>query len=69
MRLSLNKRLYTLYYRILMFSKTYLQLKHLFLYSRPEVVPEQLGGDVTNVDLNQPINEVSATLSKYPIKT
>jgi fumarate hydratase, class I len=28
-----------------------------------------LGGDVINVNLNQSINEVLATLSKYPIKT
>lgn len=35
----------------------------------PEVTTDQLGGDVVQVDLNKPMNEVLATLSKYPIKT
>ena len=38
-------------------------------YLRPEVVPEQLGGDVIKVNLNQSMNEVLSTLNKYPIKT
>jgi fumarate hydratase class I len=35
----------------------------------PEVLPEQLGGDVVAIDLNMPMPEILAKLSQYPIKT
>ena len=35
----------------------------------PEIIDEELGGDVTNIDLNRPMVEIRAELSKYPIKT
>ena len=35
----------------------------------PETTDEQLGGEVVNIDLNQPMAEVRAELSKYPIRT
>jgi len=35
----------------------------------PDTTDEHLADDVVNVDLNQPMSEVLATLSKYPIKT
>ncbi len=35
----------------------------------PEVTESQLGGDVVKIDLNVPMAELLATLSKYPIKT
>jgi fumarate hydratase class I len=35
----------------------------------PEVLPEHLGGEVVAIDLNQPMPEILATLSQYPIKT
>jgi fumarate hydratase class I len=35
----------------------------------PEVVDETLGGDVVRIDLNRPMSEIRATLSRYPIKT
>jgi fumarate hydratase, class I len=35
----------------------------------PEITPEQLGGDVVAIDLNQPMSAIRATLSKHPIKT
>ncbi len=35
----------------------------------PEVTDEHLGGDVVAIDLNQPMNEIRAELSKYPVKT
>ena len=35
----------------------------------PEVVGEELGGDVINIDLNRPMVEIRAELSRYPIKT
>jgi fumarate hydratase class I len=35
----------------------------------PEVTHDDLGGDVVTIDLTRPMNEVRATLSKYPIKT
>ena len=35
----------------------------------PEVVGEDLGGDVINIDLNRPMVEIRAELSRYPIKT
>ncbi|MDF5754734.1 fumarate hydratase [Spongiactinospora sp. TRM90649] len=35
----------------------------------PDTTGEQLGGDVVRVDLNRPMGEVLAELSKYPVKT
>ncbi len=35
----------------------------------PEVAEGSLGGDVVQIDLRQPMKEIRATLSRYPIKT
>src|SRR3984885_8728288 len=35
----------------------------------PEVDTQKLGGEVVKIDLNRPMNEILAELSKYPIKT
>ncbi len=35
----------------------------------PEVSSEDLGGAVVNIDLNRPMSEIRAELSKYPVKT
>jgi fumarate hydratase class I len=35
----------------------------------PEVTDEHLGGDVVAIDLNRPMAEIRAELSKYPVKT
>ncbi len=35
----------------------------------PDVRAEKLGGEVVNIDLNQPMSAIRATLSRYPIKT
>jgi fumarate hydratase class I len=35
----------------------------------PETTDAQLGGDVVRIDLNRPMSEIRATLSKYPVKT
>src|SRR5437667_689265 len=35
----------------------------------PEVATDKLGGEVVQVDLNRPMKEILATLSKYPVKT
>ena len=35
----------------------------------PHVDESTLGGDVVKIDLTKPMNEILATLSKYPIKT
>jgi fumarate hydratase, class I len=35
----------------------------------PEVTDETLGGDVVEVDLNRPMAEIRADLSRYPVKT
>jgi fumarate hydratase class I len=35
----------------------------------PETTDEHLGGDVVEVDLNRPMPEILAELSKYPVKT
>lgn len=35
----------------------------------PDVQHQELGGDVVKIDLNQPMSEIRATLSRYPIKT
>jgi len=35
----------------------------------PEVAPDQLAGDEVAIDLNRPMDEIRATLSRHPIKT
>jgi fumarate hydratase class I len=35
----------------------------------PEVDTSRLGGEVVKIDLNRPMQEILATLSKYPVKT
>ncbi len=35
----------------------------------PEITESMLGGDVVNIDLNRPMSEVRADLSKLPVKT
>ena len=35
----------------------------------PEATDEILGGEVVRIDLNQPMDQIRATLSKYPVKT
>ena len=35
----------------------------------PEIADEDLGGDVVTVDLNRPMREILATLTKHPVKT
>ncbi|HVZ70999.1 MAG TPA: fumarate hydratase [Polyangia bacterium] len=35
----------------------------------PDTALEHLGGEVVSIDLNRPMSEIRATLSKYPIKT
>jgi fumarate hydratase, class I len=35
----------------------------------PEITEEHLGGDVVAIDLNQPMSDILAKLSAYPIKT
>ncbi len=35
----------------------------------PETVSEDLGGEVVNIDLNQPMSDILGTLTRYPIKT
>ena len=35
----------------------------------PEPTPAELGGEVVKIDLNRPMSEIRATLSRYPIKT
>ena len=35
----------------------------------PDIDPSQLGGDVVNIDLNRPMKDVLAELSKHPVKT
>jgi fumarate hydratase, class I len=35
----------------------------------PDVTSEELGGAVVNIDLNRPMSEIRAELSKYPVKT
>ena len=35
----------------------------------PPVTADELGGDVVKIDLNRPMEEIRATLSKYPVKT
>ena len=45
------------------------QLEHNPAKYLPEVEDASLGGDVVKIDLNKPMKEILATLSKYPIKT
>jgi fumarate hydratase class I len=35
----------------------------------PETTDDKLGGDVVRIDLNRPMDEIRAELSKYPVKT
>ena len=35
----------------------------------PEVTADDLGGDVVQIDLNRPMDEIRAELSQYPVKT
>ncbi len=35
----------------------------------PEITEAMLGGDVVNIDLNRPMSEIRADLSKLPVKT
>ncbi len=35
----------------------------------PDLDQEKLGGDVVRIDLNKPMSEIRAQLSKYPVKT
>jgi len=35
----------------------------------PEVTTEELSDEVVHIDLNRPMDEIRATLSKYPVKT
>jgi fumarate hydratase, class I len=35
----------------------------------PETTDDKLGGDVVEVDLNRPMDEIRAELSRYPVKT
>jgi len=35
----------------------------------PEVTSSDLGGDVVRIDLNRPMDEIRAELSRYPVKT
>jgi fumarate hydratase class I len=35
----------------------------------PEIEEKDLGGDVVEIDLNQPMDKIRQTLSRYPIKT
>jgi fumarate hydratase class I len=35
----------------------------------PEVTPSELSGEVVKIDLNRPMGEILATLSRYPVKT
>ncbi|CAN5584895.1 fumarate hydratase [soil metagenome] len=35
----------------------------------PEVTSDELGGDVVQIDLNRPMDEIRSELTKYPVKT
>jgi fumarate hydratase class I len=35
----------------------------------PDISDAELGGDVVNIDLNKPMSEIRAELSRYPVKT
>ncbi|WP_342359841.1 fumarate hydratase [Terrarubrum flagellatum] len=45
------------------------ELEHNPAKYMPEIDETKLGGDVVNIDLNQPMKEILATLSKHPIRT
>ncbi len=45
------------------------ELEHNPAQYLPDVDARTLGGDVVNVDLNRPMRDILATLSRYPIKT
>ena len=45
------------------------QLEHDPAHYLPVPTPQDLGGAVVNIDLNRPMAEVRAELSRYPIKT
>ncbi len=45
------------------------QLEHDPAHYLPETSAESLEGDVVALDLNQPMSEIRATLSRYPVKT
>ena len=45
------------------------QLEHDPAHYLPAPGAEELGGDVVQVDLNRPMNEIRAQLSRFPIKT
>jgi fumarate hydratase class I len=45
------------------------ELEHNPAQYLPDVDGEKLGGEVVAIDLNRPMKEILATLSKYPIKT
>jgi fumarate hydratase class I len=45
------------------------ELEHNPAQYLPDVDAEKLGGDVVQIDLNRPMTEILATLTRYPIKT
>ena len=45
------------------------QLEHDPAKYLPEPTDQELAGEVVRIDLNQPMNEIRATLSRYPIRT
>ena len=45
------------------------ELEHHPAQYLPEIDAERLGGDVVEIDLNRPMRDIQATLSRYPIKT
>jgi fumarate hydratase, class I len=45
------------------------QLEHDPAHYLPEHTEDILGGEVVKIDLNRPMSEIRATLSKYPVKT
>jgi fumarate hydratase class I len=45
------------------------QLEHDPAKYLPEATDDILGGEVVQIDLNRPMSEIRATLSKYPVKT
>jgi fumarate hydratase class I len=45
------------------------ELEHDPAHYLPEATAASLGGEVIEIDLNQPMNDIRAKLSKYPVKT
>ena len=45
------------------------QLEHDPARFMPEVTQDELSSEVVQIDLNRPMSEIRATLSKYPVKT